>query len=67
LNFDDWNLFLGNVIKRFPDKGIEIDDDNCLVWTRQVKNGKPYKGSGVTVKDVADFKEKWEKIRQLLQ
>ena len=67
LTFDDWNSFVESIIKKFPDKGIEIDSDNCPVWTKQVKNGKPYKGSGITVKDVIQFKEKWEKIPQLLQ
>ena len=55
LTFDDWLSFVESVIKRFPGKGIEIDSDNCPVWTKQVKNGKPYKGSGVTVKDVIHF------------
>ena len=67
LTLDDWLAFLSTVIEKFPNKGIEIDTDNCPVWTKQVKNGKPYKGCGITVKDVAQHKEKWEKIGELLE
>ncbi len=67
LTLDDWLAFLQTVLQRFPNKGIEIDADNCPVWTKQVKNGKPYMGCGITVKDVAHHKEKWEKIQALLK
>jgi len=67
LTLDDWLAFLDGVLQRFPDKGIEIDADNCPVWTKQVKDGKPYKGCGITIKDVAQHKEKWETIRRLLK
>src|SRR3989304_8147442 len=67
LTLDDWLSFLKDVMERFPPKGIEIDRDNCPVWTNQVKGGKPYKGCGITVKDVIQHKEKWEKIERLLR
>ena len=67
LTLDDWLEFLQSVLQRFPNKGIEIDSDNCPVWTKQVKNGKPYMGCGITVKDVAHHKEKWDKIQALLK
>lgn len=68
LTFDDWHAFLRTYMERFPDKGIEIDSESCLVWTRNIKkDGKPYKGCGINVKDVAHHKEKWEKIGTLLE
>ena len=66
LTLDDWLAFLKGVLERFPTKGIEIDADNCPVWTKQIKDGKPYRGCGITVKDVAQHKEKWDKIEKLL-
>jgi hypothetical protein len=67
LTLDDWLAFLRTVIEKFPNKGIEIDADNCPVWTKEVKDGKPYKGCGITVKDVEHHKEKWGKIKVLLE
>ena len=31
LNFDDWNSFLKNVIKKFPDKGIETFEERPIL------------------------------------
>ena len=67
LTLDDWLSFLKDVMERSPPKGIEIDRDNCPVWTNQVKGGKPYNGCGITVKYVIQHKEKWEKIEKLLR
>lgn len=67
LTFYDWKAFVKDLIMKYPNKGIQIDSDNCPVWTSQVKNGKPYKGSGISVRDVVPHKEKWEKIEKLLK
>lgn len=62
LSVDDWLNFVKEEIRKRPGKKIEIDKDNCPIWTTQVKNGKPYRGIGIEVKDVAQHKESWEKI-----
>lgn len=67
LTLGDWLAFVEDVQQRHRDKGIQLDSDNCPVWTRQVKDGKPYKGCGIIVKDVKQHNEKWEKITNLLK
>lgn len=41
LTIDNWLAFVKDVQQKHPDKGIQVDSDNCPVWTRQVKDGKP--------------------------
>ncbi len=53
LSSGDWLNFVKEEIRKRPDKKIELDADNCPIWTTQVKRGKPYRGIGVEVKDVA--------------
>jgi hypothetical protein len=67
LTLGDWLAFVKGVIKKHKNKGIQLDSDNCPVWTSQVKDGKPYKGSGILVRDVEPHKEKWGKIIKLLK
>lgn len=67
LTLDDWLIFINNIILKHPNKGIEIDSDNCPIWTTQVRGGKPYKGCGIYVRDVVQHKEKWEKIARLIE
>ena len=66
LTASDWRSLVKRRIRRLPEKGIEIDADGCPVWTTQVKNGKPYRGMGVSVSDVATFKESWQKLEKAL-
>jgi hypothetical protein len=63
----DWLSFVKKKIRKRPEKGIELDKDNCPIWTTQIKNGKPYRGMGVTVSDVLKYKEAWDKIRDALR
>lgn len=67
LTADDWLAFVKREIAKRPDKKIELDSDNCPIWTTQVKGGKPYRGMGVEVKDVAPHKEAWHKITDALK
>jgi len=64
LTADDWLEFVKAEIRKRPDKKIQLDSDNCPIWTTQVKGGKPYRGIGVEVKDVVQHKEAWPKITQ---
>ena len=67
LTLDDWLAFVKNLIRKHPGKRIELDSENVPVWNDQVKGGKPYRGTGIDVSDVAQHKEKWEKITKLLK
>jgi hypothetical protein len=67
LTLDDWRAFVKSLMRKHPDKRIEIDSENVPVWKTQVKGGKPYKGTGINVTDVDQHKEKWEKIARLLE
>ena len=67
LTADDWLDFVRGEIRKRPDKKIELDSDNCPVWTTQVKGGKPYRGMGVEVEDVCSHKEAWGKITDALK
>lgn len=63
----DWLEFLHLEIDKRPEKKIIIDEHNVPIWTTQIKNGQPYRGIGVTVKDVAVHKEKWQKIFEAMK
>ena len=67
LSAGDWLVLVKARIRSLPDKKIEIDSDNCPVWTTQIKNGKPYRGMGVTIQDVSLHLEAWEKIQIALK
>jgi hypothetical protein len=67
LTASDWLSFVKKEIRKRPGKGIKLDSDNCPVWTTQIKNGKPYRGMGVEVADVAEYKEAWGKIADALK
>lgn len=66
LTADDWIAFVKREIQNRPDKKIELDSDNCPIWTTQVKGGRPCRGIGVEVKDVLQHRESWSKITQAL-
>ncbi len=67
LTLDDWLAYVRNLVEKYPNKGIELDSDNCPIWTSHIKDGKPYKGSGINVRDVVQHLEKWKKIIRLLE
>lgn len=67
LTADDWLALVEKEIQKRPNKKIELDSDNCPIWTTEVKNGKPYRGMGVEVKDVTAHKEAWGKIADALK
>lgn len=45
---------------------IVIDAENIPVWLKQVKNGKPYKGMGVSASQVGAHKEYWDKLEAMV-
>ena len=67
LTADDWLAFVKKEIQGRPHKKIELDSDNCPIWTTEVKAGKPYRGIGVEVKHVSAHKEAWGKIADALK
>ena len=67
LTGDDWLAFVKKEIQRLPHKKIELDSDNCPIWTTEVKAGKPYRGMGVEVKDVSVLREAWGKISEAMK
>lgn len=59
LNRDDWNKFLDKYFK--PHKSFkEILEGHIPVWV------DGYKGIGIMPNQVEEYKEKWEKITQIL-
>ncbi len=62
LTTSDWRRFVERRVRELPEKKIVLDDDQCPVWTTQVKNGKPYRGIGVRLSDVEVHREAWWKI-----
>lgn len=67
LTVDDWLDYVNKQIKKWPGKKIELDNKNVPIWTTEVRNGKPYKGMGVEVKDIFQHKEAWNKITDALK
>lgn len=66
LTSDDWLEFVQEADGRHPGKNTGIGQGDAPARRRQVKNGKPYKGSGIRVGNVKQHLEKWEKISELL-
>ncbi len=62
LTADDWLNIVKEEIQKRPNKKIILDDDNCPIWTTQVKREKSYRGIGVEVKNVVQYRESWNKI-----
>ena len=58
LTSQDWLTFVQEVVRNHPGKNIEIGLGNVPIWHREVKNGKPYKDSGIKVKNVTQHLEK---------
>ncbi len=67
LTADDWLDLVRARVRSLPDKKIEIDSDNCPVWTTQIKNGKPYRGMGITIQNVSKHLEAWDKVQMALK
>ena len=61
LTVSDWidlaKRKIAEVKKRMPEEVVSIDNDNVPVFELQLnKLGQPYRGMGINVKDVEDFK-----------
>jgi hypothetical protein len=68
LTVEDWIDFVKGVMTRFPDKEIELDKKNVLIWMAQRnRKGVPYTGSRVRVIDIAKHKERWDKITSVVE
>ena len=48
--------------KKKSNKGSKIDETNTLYWEPWEGNEKGWKGCSVSVPDIKDFKEKWQRV-----
>jgi len=60
----DWKKLIEDLYGEGIKKGfIKLDEDGTPTWPAQkTKSGKPYSGAEFTIKDLANHKNKWEKI-----
>ena len=68
----DWLRVLNKKIQaihsRRPNKRIIVDDENVPIFIDEInKRGKPYKGMGVLVEDIQEYREAWVKITSALE
>jgi len=67
LTVEDWiDLVRRECADRIGTGDIVIDNQNVPVWLKQVRNGKPYKGMGVSTSQVSAHKERWDKIEAMV-
>jgi hypothetical protein len=67
LSVKDWRQVLerrvAEIKSKNPKKRITITDDNVSVFEDEIgPNGKPYQGMGIRPPDIAEFRERWDKI-----
>lgn len=66
LDSSDWGELVNReCAARISSGEIVVNQQNCPVWVKQVKNGKPYVGMGVSPGKVTQHKERWDKIEAL--
>jgi hypothetical protein len=63
----DWGEFVKWWLSDDISEGkVVIDKENCPIWSGRKEGGRPFKGTSVFPVDVAQHKECWEKIEDLL-
>jgi len=66
----DWVDYINLRKKEMEEKGrkMEINEHNVPIWPEQVnKYGQPYTGCGIESKYIQQHRERWDKIKKLLQ
>ena len=59
----DWKKFVKWWLSDDISEGKAVlDKENCPIWSGRKEGGKPFKGTSVFPKDVAQHKERWDKI-----
>ncbi|PQA89053.1 hypothetical protein CW354_03640 [Marinicaulis flavus] len=67
LSSEDWRKVALKIVeekqKRSPNVNVHIGEDNCPTFPDQItKSGRPYRGCSVSVGDVGEYKDSWDKI-----
>jgi hypothetical protein len=66
LTVDDWVAFVKEEIAKHPNKNITLNEENVPVWHDEIKNGQPYRGMGVRLEQIVEYKEQWSKITSVV-
>lgn len=66
LDNEDWTLLVRKMErfyrKKHPNRRTKIEKNVLILLDEVNKNGQPYRGCGVKVMDIGNFKEAWNKI-----
>ena len=66
LTSEDWlNLVNKECEEKIAKGEVTLDDENVPVWVNNVKYGQPYRGMGISVRQVVAQKERWDKIHDM--
>ena len=65
----DWKDLVTETLRRDISRGAAvIDDTNTPVWVKQTtKSGRSYKGMSVKVSQISAYKERWDKVADMVQ
>lgn len=67
LSSEDWRKAALKVVKQkqknSPQMNVFVDEENCLTFPDQItKSGKPYRGCSISIDNVGEYKDCWDKI-----
>ncbi len=67
LTLSDWDNYVNSEIENYSKDVIVVDPrTHCPIFVNQAKDGRPYRGMGITPDKVWSHREKWEKFDSAL-
>ncbi len=66
LSYNEWLKLINNTKaiyeQKHPDRRVEIEKGVLIFWDEKNKYGKEYRGHAVSLKEVEQYRDKWDKI-----